>query len=69
MQYGNHFVYVNGLFLDPEAQILQSYTMTIGQFQKDIRLWGVNQDPKVSKEPPLYAPGTQVLIKVWKERK
>ena len=28
---------------------------------------GDNQDPKDSKEPPLYAPGTQVLIKVWKD--
>ena len=40
--------------------------MAIGQFQQDIHLWGVNQDPKDSKEPPVYAPGTQVLIKVWK---
>ena len=43
--------------------------MAIGQFQQDIRLWGMNQDPKDSKESPLYAPGTQVLIKVqptWK---
>ena len=40
--------------------------MAVGQFQQDIRLWGVNQDPKDSKEPPLYAPGTQILIKVWK---
>ena len=30
-------------------------------------MWGVNQDPKDSKEPPVYAPGTQVLIKVWKD--
>ena len=30
-------------------------------------MWGVNQDPKDSKESPLYAPGTQVLIKVWKD--
>ena len=30
-------------------------------------MWGVNQDPKDSKESPLYAPGTQVLNKVWKE--
>ena len=30
-------------------------------------LWGVNQDSKDSKESPLYAPGTQVLIKVWKD--
>ena len=30
-------------------------------------MWGVNQDPKGSKESPLYAPGTQVLIKVWKD--
>ena len=31
--YGRHFVYVNDLFLDPEALILQSYTMATGQFQ------------------------------------
>ena len=66
MLYGRPFVYVNGLFLDPEAQILQSYTMVIGQFQQDILLWGANQDPETSNESPLYAPGTQVLIKVWK---
>ena len=67
MLYGRPFVYVNDLFLDPEVQTLQSYTMTIGQFQQDIRLWGMNQDPKDSKESPLYAPGTQVLIKAWKD--
>ena len=27
----------------------------------------MNQDPKDSKESPLYAPGTQVLIKVWED--
>ena len=64
---GRPFVYVNDLFLDPEAQTLWSYTMTIGQFQQDIHFWGVNQDPKDSKEPPLYAPGTQVPIKAWKD--
>ena len=67
MLYGAPFVYVNDLFLDPEAQTLRSYTMAIGQFQQDIRLWSMNQDPKDSKESPLYAPGTQVLIKVWKD--
>ena len=67
MLYGRPFVYVNDLFLDPEAQTLQSYTMAIGQFQQDICFWGVNQDLKVSKESPLYAPWTQVLIKVWKD--
>ena len=41
--------------------------MAIGQFQQDIHLWGVKQDPKDSKGPPLYAPGTQVLIKVEKD--
>ena len=65
MLYGRPFVYINDLFLDPEAHNLQSYTMAIGQFQEEICLWGVNNDPKESKEPPLYAPGTQVLIKVW----
>ena len=28
---------------------------------------GCQLDPKYSKEPPLYAPGTQVLIRVWKD--
>ena len=66
MLYGRPFVYVNDLFLDPEAQTLWSYTMAIGQFQQDIRLWCMNQDPKDSKKSPLHAPGTQVLIKVGK---
>ena len=67
MLYGRPFVYVNDLFLDPEVQTLQSYTMAIGQFQQDIHLWGINQDPKDSKESLLYAPGTHILIKVWKD--
>ena len=66
MLYGRPFV-MGDLFLDPEVQTLQFYTMAIGQFQRDIHLWGMNQDPKDSKESPLYAPGTQVLIKVWKD--
>ena len=66
MLYGRPFVYVNDFFLDPEAQSLWSYTMATGQFQQNIRLWGVNQDPKDSKVSSLYAPRTQVLIKVWK---
>ena len=61
---GRPFVYVNDLFLDPEAQTLQAYIMAIGQFRQDICLWSVNQDPKDSKESPLYASGTQILIKV-----
>ena len=67
MLYGRPFVYVNDLILNPEAQVLQSYTMANGQFQQDICLWDVNQDPKESKEPPLYAPWTLALIKVWKD--
>ena len=67
MPYGRPFVYVNDLYLDPEAQTLWSYTMAIWQFQQDISLWGVNQGPKDSKESPLYAPEIQVLIKVWKD--
>ena len=61
MLYGRPFANVNDLFPDPEAQTFWSYTMAIGQFQQDIHLWSVNQDPKDSKELPLYAPGTQVL--------
>ena len=38
MLYGRPFVYVNDLFLDPEAQTPQSYTMAIGQFQQDTHL-------------------------------
>ena len=67
MLYGRPFVYVDDLFLDPEAQPLESYTMAIGKFQQDIYLWGVNQDPKDSKEPRPYTPGPQVLIKVRKD--
>ena len=52
MLYGRPFVYVSGLFLDLEAQPLQSYTMAIGKFQQDIHLWSTNQDPKDSKESP-----------------
>ena len=33
MLYGRPFVYVNDLFLDPEVQTFQSYTIAIGQFQ------------------------------------
>ena len=58
MLYERPFVYVNDLFLYPEAQTIQSYPMAIGQFQQDIHLWGVTQDPKDSKQSPLYAPGT-----------
>ena len=38
MLYGRPFVYINDLFLDPEAQTLWSYTIAIGQFQQDICL-------------------------------
>ena len=38
MLYGRPFIYVNDLFLDPEAQTLQSYTMASGQFQQDTHL-------------------------------
>ena len=64
MLYGRPSVYANNLFLDPEAQTLWSYTLAIGQFQQDVRLQAISQDPKDSKESALYAPGTQVLIKV-----
>ena len=67
MLYGRPFVYVSDLFLDPEAQTLRSQAMAIGQFQQDICLLGVNQHTKDSKEPPLYALGARVLIKVWKD--
>ena len=34
--YGRPFLYVSDLFLDPEAQTLQFYTMAIGHFQQEI---------------------------------
>ena len=49
MLYGRPFVYVNDLFLDPEVQTLQSYTMATGQFQQEIHLLGVKQNPKILK--------------------
>ena len=65
MLYGRPFVYVNDLFLDPEAQTFQSYTMAVRQLQQNICLWAVNMTQKI-KESPLYAPGTQVLLKSGK---
>ena len=53
--------------LRPSGLMPRSYTMVIGQFQEEICLWDVNQDPKDSEGPPLYAPGIQVLIMVWKD--
>ena len=41
--------------------------MAFGQFQQDIHLWVVNQDPKDSKDLPQYAPVTQVQVKAWKD--
>ena len=67
MLYGRPFIYVNDFFLDPEVQTLRSYTKTNGQFQQDVHLWDINQHSKDSKESPLYAPGAQVLIEVWKD--
>ena len=49
MLYGRPFVYVNDLFLDPEVQTLQAYTVAIGQFQQDIRLWGATRTQKILK--------------------
>ena len=67
MLYGRPSVYVSNFFFDPEAQTLWSYTIAIGQFQQEIHLWDANQDPKDSEGLPLYASGTQVLIKIWKD--
>ena len=47
MLHGRPFVYVNDLFLDPEVQTLQSYTMASGQFQQDISLSGINRTQKI----------------------
>ena len=64
MLYGRPFVYLNDLFLDPEVQTLQSYTMAIGQFQQDIHLWGMNRTQKILRSHHYML---QVLIKVWKD--
>ena len=48
------------------GKLCEVYTMATGQFQQNMCLWSINQDPKDSKEPPLYAPRTEVLIKVPK---
>ena len=49
MLYGRPFVYVNDLFLDPEAQTIQFYTMAIGQFQQDICLGASTRVQKIIK--------------------
>ena len=47
MLYGRPFVYVNDLFLDPEAQTLQSYTMAIGHSSNKIYTLGCQPGPKI----------------------
>ena len=61
------FVYVNDLFLDPEAQTPP--VLYNGHWAIPIRyvLVRCQLDPKDSKEPPLYVPGTEVLIRVRKD--
>ena len=49
MLYGKPFVYVNDLFLDPEAQTLWSYTMTIGQLQQYIHCGESTRTQKILK--------------------
>ena len=49
MLYGRPFVYVNDLFLDLEAQTLQSYTIATEQFQQDICLLRVSGTQKILK--------------------
>ena len=41
--------------------------MAIGQFQQEMHLWGTNPDAKDSEGLPLWALGTQILTKVWKD--
>ena len=45
MLYGRPFVSVNDLFLDPEVQTLQSYTMAIGQFRLETGYTLVGYEP------------------------
>ena len=47
MLYGKPFAYVNDLFLDPEAQTLQSYTMAIGHSSNKIYTLGCQPGPKI----------------------
>ena len=49
MLYGRPFFYANNLFLDPEAQTLQSYTMAIGQFQQGIHFGVSTRTQKILK--------------------
>ena len=46
MLYGRPFLYVNGLFLDPEVQTLQSYTMAIGAIPTGYTFVGYEPGPK-----------------------
>ena len=67
MLYGRPFVYVNEFFLIQRLRLSSLIPWPLGNSSRIPHLWGFNQDPKDSEEPPLYAPGTQVLIKVWKD--
>ena len=60
MLYRKPFIYVNDLLSrgsDPPVLYHGHWAVSTRY-----KLVGVNQDPNNSKEPPLYAPATQVLI-------
>ena len=67
MLYGRSFVYVNDLFLNSRLRPSSYVPWPLGNFNKIYACGVSTRTQKILKEPPLYAPGTQVLIKVWKD--
>ena len=62
MLYGRPLVYVNDLLLDPESQLLQSYTMVTEHFQQDICLWVSTRTQTILKSHHYMLQGL-ILIK------
>ena len=67
MLYGRSFVYVKDLFLDPEAQTLHLISWLLVNSNKKYTCGVWTKSQKILKSYPLSAPGTQVLINVYKD--
>ena len=64
--YGLLFLY-SELLLDMETSFLEAYVQTVAQFQTTLKEFGLWQKPSLDSATPLYPPGAQALIKVWKD--
>ena len=53
--------------MDADTSAITPYVTSLGQFQQVLQDYRVKCLPSPESAPCLYSPGTQVLIKTWKD--